>query len=94
MKNAEKIKDALAKSRKKAMGMLNKFCTAEDILAQPESAYAMGELINMYDEVADLATDQAKQIDEMEEMLQNAYNLIKKIDSEIVELRKEVAKAR
>ena len=93
MKQAEKVREVLTKSKNQVMEMMNKEFSVEDILVDPDAAYMMGNVLKIYDEYADLAFDMANQIDEMEEMLRNSYRVIKDISEQMNELRKEVAKA-
>ena len=90
MKQAEKIREALKKAKSEMFEVFNKNITAQQILESPEEAYAVGKLLKLYNDFEQLAYDQASQIDEMEELLRNSYELIRKLDEQIVELRKEV----
>lgn len=98
--NALKVKTKLELMKQETLDIFNKFLTAEDILDQPETAYAVGKAFEMYDEAKELYVDQAEQLDDMAEMLKDSYHEIEKLNRKIdmlheiiVELRKEVKEA-
>lgn len=90
MKQAEKVRELMTNSKNQVMEIMNKQFSASDILKDPDTAYAIGNVLKIYDEYADLAFDMANQIDEMEELLRNSYRVIKDISEQMNELRKEV----
>lgn len=93
MKQAENVRSALKKAKTETFEMFNKLTTAQQILESPEEAYAVGKMIELYSDFEELAYDQAKQIDDMEDMLKETNRMIKKIDEQLFELKKEIKKA-
>ena len=81
--NESKVKNVLKESRKELFDMIGKFCTAEEILSNAESAYAAAKCIELFDNLSDVAEEQARQIDDMENMLQDTYDAIGKLETKI-----------
>lgn len=92
-KNYQKVKEFCKSVREDCIDMIKKNLDIEDILGEPEAAMMMGQCLGMYDKAVDLMIDQARQLDEMAEMLEASYKTIQKMEDTINDLRKEVKKA-
>lgn len=89
-KNLEKVKTFCKEIREDCIDMIKKNLDIEDLLGQPEATMMMGKTLEIYDKAVDLMEDQARQIDEMAEMLEASYRTIQKMNETINDLRKEV----
>lgn len=89
-KNYQKVKEFCKSVREDSIDMIKKNASIEDILGQPEVAMMMGKTLEIYDKAVDLMTDQARQLDEMAEMLEASYKIIQNMEETINDLRKEV----
>lgn len=93
MKNMDKVSNTYAHVKDELMDLIKKFVPTEQLLKQPEEAYAVAKLFELFDDCKDMAEDLAKELDETNELCRNTFDLLKKVDNEIIELRKEVVKA-
>lgn len=90
MKNMDKVSNTYAHVKDELMDLIKKFVTTEELLKQPEGVYAIAKLFELFDDCKSMAEDLAKELDETNEICRNTFELLKKVDNEIVELRKEV----
>ena len=90
MKNMVKVSNTYAHVKSELMDLIKKFVPTEELLKQPEGVYAIAKLFELFDDCKSMAEDLAKELDETNEICRNTFELLKKVDNEIVELRKEV----
>ena len=90
MKNMDKVSNTYAHVKSELMELIKKFIPTEELLKQPESAYAVAKMFELFDDCKSMAEDLAKELDETNEICRNTFDLLKKVDQEIIELRKEV----
>ena len=93
-KNYQKVREFCKSVREDCVDMIKKNLDIEDILGEPEAAMMIGKSLEIYDKAIDLMKDQAKQLDEMSEMLELSYVTIQRMEETINDLRKEVNRAR
>ena len=89
-RNLEKVKEFCKEVREDCIVMFKKNLDIEDLLEQPEATMIVGKTLKIYDKAVDLAIDQARQIDEMAEILEASYKTIQKMEETINDLREEV----
>ena len=88
--NLEKVKAFCKETRDQTMELIKRFTTVEQLLEQPEATYMIGECLKIYDKSVDMMVDQAKQLDEMNEICAESYKQLRMMSDTINELRKEV----
>lgn len=94
MKNMDKVSNTYAHVKDELMELIKKFVPTEELLKQPEEAYAVAKMFELFDDCKDMAEDLAKELDETNELCKNTLDLLKKVDNEIIELRDEITELR
>lgn len=89
-RNLEKVKEFCKETREDCIDMIKKNVDIETLLEQPEATMFVGKTLKIYDKAVDLMEDQARQLDEMSELLEASYKTIQRMEETINDLRKEV----
>ena len=88
--NMVRVSNFLAHTKDEVMNLITMFTTQEQILKNPESAYAVGKLLQLFNDFKDVCEELTKEADLTHNMVYETNELMKEMNETINDLRNEI----
>ena len=85
--NTVNVSNFMAHTKDEIMDLIKKFVTPEQMLHDPTSAYAVGKLLQLFDDYKSLCEGLAKELDETNEIVIKSFELLKEVDKKVDKIK-------